>query len=125
MKTQERFERLLAAWKKADIKRCVFRRMLEEQYGKEINAPYGKAQRMRYLDTAETNASEAFFLFLDTLSPRNWRATIPYVWIRENITYELATITDALPIIPPFAWGYTASDAKRFAAAIPERKASL
>lgn len=118
IKTRSRFERLLQAWRNADAKAKDYASLLHKDYGNERHAPTGKAKRLEGLYQEEQKRSEAFFVLLNTISPRNWMEVVPYVWIRAYITWDMAITREKLPMIPPASWGHTEFDARRFASEV-------
>jgi len=77
-------------------------------------------RRLEALDRAEDRTVTAMMTVLDEIGGRNWRAGAPLRWVMGELTYEDAITTGELSSVPPPAYGYSARDMQRFAAAAPE-----
>lgn len=81
-------------------------------WSKREVATYEKLKR------AAGRAEQSFFKFLKTIQKRDFSVGVPAWWIRDVLTYEDATTTGALSVVPPPAYGYTELSVQQFAGAL-------
>lgn len=70
------------------------------------------------LKKAQSRAEASFFKHLKTVQTRDFSVGVPVWWLRDKLTFEDATTTDAMSVIPPPAYGYTDHDARQKAQAV-------
>lgn len=115
---RDRFTTLQAAWQAAERKEQDMRSTLASQYQSACYAPRGKRNQLDRLSAASSRKCDAFYAFLDTLSPRDWHSGIPCAWVREHLTYDDAVTTGRLSVTPPPAYAYDVTYCERFAASV-------
>lgn len=81
----------------------------------------GEVARLDVLRRRENRVSDAMFALLDEYGGRNWRSLVPYTWVMSELSWEDATTTGQLSVVPPPGYGSTVVDMKRFAAPVEVR----
>lgn len=121
MTKQERFDTMQARWRKAQEAERWFSHALTYKYGNWWQAPSAKRDRMESLRRRTEAAADAIFAWLDSNSPRQWRAGVPAHWVCDSLTYADAITAGRMSVTPPPSYGSYPSDALRFAQPIEPR----
>lgn len=66
----------------------------------------GHRTKYENLHSRLSKAQDVFFDTLELVASRYWRAGIPVAWIIDNVTWDMATTWEAIPV-PPLAWGHS------------------
>ncbi len=119
---QRDFQKIWERWQTASRKAEVALDAIRAKYTWAAH-PFiyaNKTERGRYdrALAAENKAALAAFAWLDDNSPRDWRGGAPVGWIRDHLTFDDAITRGALSEVPPPAYGSTAAQMRRFAAAL-------
>lgn len=125
MSNEAKFDAKRAKYLKAVEKRTAIQVELATKYGDGFKNSWLNAGELRRLEGAKTRASDLadeFFVFVASISPRDWSNGIPFTWIVEKLTYADAVTRGALSVVPPASYGGSASDNERFARPLPEGK---
>lgn len=124
---QERFHAIRRRYVQAAERRAAFQTdTLLKRYG-QTRPPQAwltrtEADKLDRYDRAIDRETFAMFDLLDRVSPRYWRAGIAAWWVVEELTWEDATTTGPLAVVPRAGYGTTQGWAARFAAEQAERK---
>jgi hypothetical protein len=119
-KQAERFAQLQACWQTAANAEQDHRISLAVKYGSgnSCYASTTERKRLEQLSKAERKASERFYTFLASISPRDWTCMVPCSYCRDRLTFSDAITAEALAEVPPPAWSYDARQLQHFAAAL-------
>lgn len=74
--------------------------------------------RLDALRRRENRVSDAMFRLLDEFGGRSWRSLVPYWWVMGDLSWEDATTTGELSVVPPPGYGATVADMERLAAPV-------
>ena len=92
-KREVEFNRLRAKYLKARAKSDALKAEFSDRYGGEWKRDWLTDSEQKKLNAAKDSvdaAVDSFFDFLDTLSPRNWRSGVPWLWVVEELKFAEA-----------------------------------
>ena len=115
---QAKFDKLREKFVALDAKRDELRGELARKYGPNFSDSWltaGERKKLDALRERADKASDAFFDFLDTISPRSWRSGVSFFWVLTKLTYADATTRGELSVPPLGGWGATPSFLREFA----------
>lgn len=111
-KREVQFNKLHAAYMAAKAKLDEHETKLRGSCGDERGTlwPTPTEQRKRnQLREKTTKAQDAFFEYLQSVSPRDWSRGVPAYWLYESLTFADAArpVNEQLSVVPPMAHGAT------------------
>lgn len=92
------------------------RATLDAKYGDRRYCSTRERRALDVLDRAERRAWDAFWRYLCAISPRDWAAGVPVVWLRDSLTFADAVTRGPLSVVPPPAYGYDDRAMRQYAA---------
>jgi hypothetical protein len=123
MNAANRFERIRSRYNDTQRRKHLFDDDMRRKYGVSNPASAwmtrGEQAREDAIRKAEGRWMDAMFNLLDSIGGRNFRSGCPAHWVMECLSFEDATTTGKMSVVPPCAFGCTPKDAERFAAARP------
>lgn len=116
---KQQFEKLVGKCRKLASQSYEYRIELDSRYGSVSWNCWKASERKQYQTILErsSKAQDRLFAVLEDVGSRDWSSGVPVRWIVENITWEMATTNDTIPIPPP-AYGQDAKFSRRFAEAL-------
>jgi hypothetical protein len=111
-------KRVLAASERIDAHEDALRRKYGQTRPPAAWLTRTEDRKRETLYAAQSKAWDDMFDLLDIISPRQWRSGIAAAWVAEHLTYEDATTTGPLSVVPTPGYGSTQRSVEQFAEAV-------